>query len=242
MPEALRLLSAVVSLLGLGLVMGTSPSTYALVLRLLTRAARPAVAVRWLMLGIGLGTTVLLLVFRVIDPATITAAITDRAEKLLVMKGVDLAAGLVFALLALTQARRLRHPRPAPAAPTGPLVEQPRHLVMLGAANAIIGVSGMATMYVTGRVIASTSHDLLLEALLFALFLVAVVGPYLLLAWAWGRFKPFAQRITGIYDRLTRIDPRPLLVAGLALASLAFFALGIWGHGDLGELISRVRA
>lgn len=242
MTEVVRLAGACLSLLGLGLVMGTSPTTYALVLRLLTAAPRPVAAVRWLLLGIVLGTTLLLLVFRVVDPATITAPLEDRTEKLLVTKGVDLVAGVVLLIGAVIEAQRSRRTRRPSEPPQDAHRRPPARLVATGVANAVIGVSGMATMYVTGRLIASTSHDLLVELGLFAVFLVAVVGPYLLLSWAWERFPAFARAMTRLLDRVTAIDPRPFLVAGLTAAALVFLALGIWSHGQIPDLLHRLHA
>lgn len=231
--HALALGSAAISLLGLGLVMGTSPTLYAIVVRLLTTSRRPDTAIRWIALGVAIGTTVLLLAFRVVDPETLTAMITDRTEKLLVSRGVDLVAGLVLLALGLREASRLRRLRRPPKPKAPPTDLRPRRLILTGMANAMIGVSSMATMYVTGRLIASASHDLLIQLLLYAIFLVAVVGPYLLLARSWVRFPAMAHRITRVFDRLTTMDTRPLLTGGLLLAGLVFLALGVLGHGSL---------
>lgn len=239
MSDALRLGGACLSLLGLGLAMGTSPSTYAIVLRLLESARRPAASVRLLLLGVALGAVALLLVFRVVDPATITAPIEDRAVALLVRRGVDLLAGLVLLVAAAVELRRSRGPRRPPQPPADAHRRSPRRLVALGFADSVIGVSGMATMYVTGRVIASTSRDPLVDAGLLAVFLAAVVGPYLLLSWAWERFPGFARAMTRLLDRLAAIDLRPVLVLALAIAGIVFLALGVWGHGALGELPRR---
>lgn len=95
--------------------------------------------------------------------------------------------------------------------------------------NTLIGVSDMATMYVTGRVIASASKDLAVEAGLYLVFLVAVVGPYLLLAVLWSRFPGLAHRLTALTDRLSRLDLRPVLAVALLLAGAVFAVLGIVG-------------
>lgn len=242
----LPLLAAAASLLGLGLVMGTSPTLYAIVIRLLTSStsgSRATAAVRWMLLGVALGSTVLLLVFRVVDPRTLTFALRDDTEKLLVSSGIDLLAGLVFLVLGFRELRRLRRPRTphrAKASRDPAHERRPGRLVLMGAANALIGVSGMATMYVTGRVITGASHDLAIQAGLFGIFLVAVLGPYLALALAWERFPAFARLITRVLDRISATDTRPLLAAGLLAAAVAFLALGIWGHGHLPGLLARL--
>lgn len=235
--QSIALTGTAVSLLGLGLVMGTSPTLYAIVMKVLSSATDPTTALRWIMVGVGLGTTVLLLVFRVVDPETITAMVADRAEKLLVRRLVDLVAGAVFLALAVRALLRLRRPRrpPVPAAP--PRRERPGPMVLTGLANAVIGVSGMATMYVTGRVIASASRDLLVDLGLYAVFLVAVVGPYLVLGALWERFPALGRRITSLTERLAGIDTRPLLVIGLFLAAAVFLLLGIVGYEALRGLL-----
>lgn len=237
------LLGATASLLGLGLVMGTSPTLYAIVVRLLSTSKRPAPSVRWMLVGVAAATTLLLLVFRVVDPDTLTAFLRDRTEKLLVNAGVDLLAGLVFLILGLRELRRLRLPRTPrrPRAASGVEHEtRPWRLVLVGAANTLIGVSGMATMYVTGRVITGASHDVAIQGVLFLLFLVMVLGPYLLLTWAWGRYPAFARAITRLLERLHAMDTRPLLAVGLLLGAVVFLALGIWGHGHLPSLVAHV--
>lgn len=243
MSQLLPLLAASASLLGLGLVMGTSPTLYAIVIRLLTTSPRAFPAVRWVLLGVALGTTVLLLLFRVVDPRTLTAALRSNTEKLLVSSGIDLLAGLVFLAFGIRALLRLRRPRREhrPSAPAGVEHEQrPWRLVLLGGANAMIGVSGMATMYVTGRVITGASHDFAIQTLLYAVFLVMVLGPYVALTLAWQRLPAFAHLITRTLDRISTADTRPLLAAGLLVAAIAFLALGLWGHGHLPGLLERV--
>lgn len=235
--ELLALGGVAVSMVGLGLVMGASPTLYAIVMRVLTTATDPVTAVRWITVGVGAGTTVLLLLFRVIDPETLTALVADRAGKLLVRRVVDLVAGAVFLVLAIRAVLGLRRPeRPTkPAAP--PRLERPGPMFLTGLANALIGVSGMATMYVTGRVLASASRDPLVLLVLYAVFLVAVVGPYLLLSVLWHRFPVLGHRVTALTGRLAAIDTRPLLVAALFLAAAVFLLLGIFGYETLRGLL-----
>ncbi|WP_016995975.1 hypothetical protein [Kocuria atrinae] len=62
------------SLLGLGLVMGFTPSLYAVVLHLLAHTPKAATMIRWVTVGMMLGSTLLVVVFRFVDPETLTAA------------------------------------------------------------------------------------------------------------------------------------------------------------------------
>ena len=219
-----------VSVLGLGLVMGFSPTLYAIVLHLLARGRRAARAVHWLTLGVALGTTLLLVVFRTVDPQTLTAPIEDRAKELLVRRGVDLIAGVVLLLLAAVECLRWRtRPRPVPRPPKPQDVNSPRRMVSLGMLNTVVGVSGPATMYVAGRLITGLSHHFAVEAVFYLVFLAAVVGPYWLIAWAWGRIPALSRTVERTTRRVAAQDPRPVLVLGLAAAAVVFLVLGARG-------------
>lgn len=89
-------IGAAVSLLGLGLVMGTSPTLYAIVMRMLSTTTRPVRTVGWIVVGVVIATTILLFVFRLVDPATITAIFASDAERFLIRRVVDLVAAAVF--------------------------------------------------------------------------------------------------------------------------------------------------
>lgn len=219
------------SLVGFGLLYAFSPSTYALVLHILTTSQRALRTIAWLCLGMALAALGCLLLFRVVDPETLTALAKTRAEEVLVRRGVDLAAGAVLLLAGIIAAMRARGPRPAPKPRRAVRRGEPAgHMILLGAAEALTSVSGMATMYVAGRVIASASRDLLVQALLVAVLLAAVMAQHLLVAWLWGRFPALARRVTALYDRLVAIDRRPLLAAGLLVAGAVFLVLGILPH------------
>lgn len=227
---AIALASAAVSLLGLGLVMGFTPSLYAVVLHLLAHTPKAATMIRWVTVGMMLGSTLLVVVFRFVDPETLTAALKGRVEELLIRHSVDLTAGSLLLIAALIEYRRYRTTPFTPhKAPARHDTESPRKMVLLGFINTVVGVSGMATMYITGRVITGASHDIVVDLILYAVFLVGFVGPYLLAAWLWRRFPKAARRIEDLTATLSRKDIRPVVVVGLALAGLVFLALGVWG-------------
>lgn len=223
------LIGAAVSLLGLGLVMGTSPTLYAIVMKMLSTTTRPVRTVAWITVGVAIGTTVLLFVFRLVDPETITELLEARAERFLIRRTVDLVAAGLFIAAGVWMLTRLRRPRGEPKPAATPRTEAPPLLIATGTLNALIGVSGMATMYITGRVIASASRDLLVEAGLYAIFLVAVVGPYLLLAVLWARYPGLGHRIRDVTDRFSHLDLRPLLAVALIVAGVVFAVLGLLG-------------
>ncbi|MDO4918075.1 hypothetical protein [Kocuria sp.] len=227
---ASALVGGTVSVLGLGLVMGFSPTSYALVLRILTHHARPARAVHFLTLGMALGTTLLLVVFRTVDPQTLTALLEDRTKELLVRRGVDLVAGALLAVLAVVQFFRWRtRPRRPRRTPRVRETESSRRMVALGFLNTVVGVSGPATMYIAGRLFTGLSHHLTGQAVYFAVFLVAVVGPYWLITWAWGRIPALSRTVERATGWVAAQDPRPLLALGLAVAAAVFLVMGVRG-------------
>lgn len=225
-----RLVSASLSLLGLGLVMGFSPTLYGLTLHFLTRSEKASRDVYWLAAGIAAGASVLFIAFRAFDPETLTDALRGDVEELLVRRGVDLTAGVLFLVLASIIFVRSRKPS-KPSPPAHRLrADEPRRIVLLGFANTVIGVSGIATMYVTGRVVTGASDSLLFRLALYGLFLTALIGPYVLAACAWQRFPRVSAKITAGYDWLLRRDLRPLFAIGALGAGLTFAALGVLGR------------
>ena len=221
------LAGALVSVVGLGLVMGFSPTIYALVLRILTHHSHPARSVHFLTLGMALGTTLLLLVFRTVDPQTLTALIEDRTKELLVRRGVDLTAGVLLAVLAGVEVFRWRtRPRRIRTTPERQEVDSSRRMATLGFLNTVVGVSGPATMYIAGRLITGLSHHLAVQVVLFAVFLVAVVGPYWVITWAWEKVPGLSRTVERATGWVASQDPRPLLALGLAVAAVVFLVLG----------------
>ncbi|OIJ35505.1 hypothetical protein BK826_07105 [Rothia kristinae] len=223
------MVAAGASLVGLGLVMGFSPSLYAVVLHLLTTQTRPARLIRWLTLGVALGATILLFAFRAVDPDVLARLLEDRTRELLVRRGVDLTAGIVFLLLAVWQWRRSRRPL-TPHKPPSPGDARPPRMLLIGLANTFIGFSGPATMYVAGRAIrAAAHHHLGAGLLLYAVFLVGVTGPYLLAAWAWGTFPRAARLVRRGAAWISRQDVRPLVSVLLGAAGIVFLVLAAAG-------------
>lgn len=229
--EVAQILSASLSLIGLGLVMGFSPTLYGLALHILTHSSQARREIRWLTAGIAVGASALFLIFRVVDPETLAAGLRGHVDELLVRRSVDIAAGSVLVVLALIVFLRSRTPR-RPIRPVRPTPgDHPRRMFALGLANTVIGVSGAATMYVAGRLVTGASDDLFLRLTLYAVFLVALVGPYVAASWAWGRFPEISTAITRGHSRLMARDLRPVFAVGVLIAGLVFLGLGIWGHG-----------
>lgn len=221
------MVAAVLPLVGLGLVMGFSPSLYAVVLHLLTTQTRAAALIRWLTLGVALGATVMLFAFRAVDPDVLAALLEHRTRELLVRRSVDFTAGIVFLLLAVWQWRRSRRPQKPHRTPSDDQA-RPTRMLLVGLANTFIGFSGPATMYVVGRAIRGAAHHHLWEeAVLYLVFLAGVAGPYLLAAWAWGRFPRIAHTVRDGAAWASRQDIRPVVAVLLAVAGVVFLILAV---------------
>ncbi|HMS37268.1 MAG TPA: hypothetical protein PKA93_08920, partial [Arachnia sp.] len=193
--DLIRLAGAAVSLLGLGLVMGISPTLIAVALRVLAEVHRPNRAIGFMLAGLTVGSTALLLVLQIVDPRSFEALLTHDAEGVLVRRGVDLTAGSLFLVASVflwVHARAPLRPREPRRSPTG----TPWEMMLIGALNAVVSVSGVATMYLTARLLRGASEDDVIRAIGYAVFVVALVSPYVLLAWAWERFPAGSRRLS----------------------------------------------
>jgi cytochrome c biogenesis protein CcdA len=224
-----RVLGAVLGLIGLGFTMGFSPTLYDVTLHVLGNDRRPQRLIAWMTVGLAVGSTLLLLIFRVVNPTSIIAYLRGDVEAFLVQRIVDLTAGVLFVLAAVV-VDRVRRLRPYRMRKVHPHDSGPRSMFLIGLANAVIGVSGIATMYVTGRVIAAASSATAVDVLYYLVFLVPLVGPYLVVGWVWERYPALSRGIARVHAWVVRRDFRPLLALALLVAGLVFIVLGIWGH------------
>ena len=187
--EILRFLGAGASLAALGVVMGISPTLVAETLRVLTGITRAYRAIAFMLLGLTIGATLILLLLQVVDPRTFEALLRGDVERLLVHRSVDLAAGAVFVIAAIIMGLRLRR-SPTPRRPRSRPSGRAWEMTLIGATNTLLGFSGFATMYLAARVMRAVSEDDALRVFSYAVFVLAMLAPYVLLAWAWRRFPP----------------------------------------------------
>lgn len=222
-----RELGALVSLVPLGLTYGFSPPLYGVTLHLLARNTHPWRQIVYLTVGMALSALLLLLAFRTFDPTTLALALSGEVAHLLVQTVVDLVAGVVLVLVGLVFVVRSQTPRPEVETPRSQArASHAQALIGVGFANTAIGLWPPVTMYVTGRIISGATQHISLQVLGFAVFLAAVVGPYLAAAYLWRRMPRLSARVTRSYARLLRRDLRPLGAWTIVVAGLAFLALG----------------
>ncbi len=226
--DLIRLGGAALSLLGLGVVMGVSPTLIAVALRALTEMKRPNRAIGFMLAGLTAGSTALLLVLQIVDPRSFEALLKHDVEGVLVRRSVDLLAGALFLVASVPMWVRARAPR-KPRAPKPPPTGNPWEMVLIGALNAVVSVSGIATMYLTARLIRGASDNDILRVAGYAIFVLALVSPYVLLAWVWERFPRVSRRLSAFFGRLAAADLRPAEAALTSLVGLIFLGLGTAG-------------
>lgn len=208
--------------------MGFSPTLYGFSLHAL--AAGRAGAVRWMSMGLLAASTLLVVIFQFVDPENLMKVLKGRIDALLLTRWVDLGAAVLLGvcgtvLLVVNRNDRTRPPKEHRSTPEA---HQGRRAFGFGFANTLIGFSGVATMYVVGRVASGVSPHLWLRVLAYLVFVVTLVGPYLLAAWAWGRYPRFAEKATGGYERLLHRDLRTPIAILILVVALAFALTGLW--------------
>lgn len=235
LPDLLRWCVAAISLIGLGLSMGFSPTLYGVSIHLLTREPQPTIAIRWMVGGLVAGSTVLLLLFQFVDPEYLEDLLRHSVDHLLLKRGIDLVAGVLLIIVAAVLALRIREDRIGPRDRTvkegvagGTKPGRHRRIFLIGLPNTVIGVSGFATMYLTARVVSAASEHLLIRLAFYALFVAALAAPYLVVAQLWMRFPRFADRVTSGYQRIARRDFRIPAAVAMSVIGLAFIGHAGW--------------
>lgn len=209
----------------MGLMMGFSPSLYGITFLALVNDPKKLHIVRWITLGIFFGATLLILIFRTVDPEHLINLVHGEANKVLLKKGIDFLAGLLLLLTATVLWLRRRQPRKSHKIKGDHLY--PRKAVLEGFLNSAIGISSMATMYLAGRLITSLSHNPVEWWVAYCVFVIGMVGPYLILEASWNRFPRFAQFATDTLTRLKTTNLNGIFALFLAVASVIFFYLAL---------------
>lgn len=229
-------IATVTSLLVLGLVMGFSPTLYGICLAYLVQGAPGRRAVAWISLGLAIGCTLLFIVYQFVDGTIVSTYLSSGVRAIVMQRWVDLVAGVLLLLAAGLLSWRARRgptaPRPKPDRRHRPDDSSPRTAAALGFANAFMGSSGFATMYVVARVVSVVGPDLALRALAYLTFIPTLVGPYLILAWSWNRWPRMATAITRAYDLVVHHDYHKLVIIGLLVGGVLFIGLGVKGFLD----------
>ncbi|MCJ1708656.1 hypothetical protein [Microbacterium sp. VKM Ac-2923] len=229
MDDFARWSAALLTMVGLGLSLGLNPALYGATADMLAQNTRVAPRMAWMVAGLAVGATVLYLVLQSFDPTEFVAAAERQTTAAVLDRTVDLVAGAVFlAGAAAMTAWKLRTPvRRAHVTPVAPRAHAWSY-ALLGASCSVVGFTTLPIMYMTGRVADGVSDHPLLRWLAYAVFLVALAAPFVLLATAWTRFPATAARVNRVYTRVIDTDHRGVYVVVLGVAGVACIVLGLW--------------
>lgn len=226
--DLLRFLSGIVALLGIGFATGFSPTLVAETLRVLTGTKRPDRAIGALLVGLVVGSGLLLFLLQFVDPRALASRLSAETARILVSRGIDLAAGTIFLVAGIVLAMRARRPRKPRASKPPP--SKPWPLILLGASSVVLSASSFATVYLAARLVHGLSDAPPLRALGALAFVLGLISLYVALAAVWGRIPALAARITRLFARVARADLRPWEAGIVLLAAAILLALGIFGE------------
>ena len=228
MDHLARWVAALTTLVGLGLTLGLNPALYGATADVLAQNVRVVSRMAWMVAGLATGATILYLLLQSFDPTEFVTAAERQTTEAVLDRRVDLAAGAVFlAGAAAVAVWRIRVPvrRVRPKRTTSRAHSWSYYV--LGVSCSIIGFTTLPIMYMTGRVADGVTDQPLLRWLAYAVFLVALAAPFVLLATAWLHFPTTATRVHGYYVRAIDMDHRWLYAGVLGIAGLACVVLGV---------------
>lgn len=230
MDELLRWGTSILTLCGFGLATGLNPALDAATGDVLARNVDVSKRLAWMLLGLAVGATTLLLVFRSFDPTTLVTTFRGRLDAVLLNRTIDLVVGIIFlvsAAVVLVWRARVREFPKTSKKPSKPRASGAGYFLL--GLGACVGFTTLPIMYLTGRLIHGITSDELLRLAAYGLFLVALAAPFVALAWVWTKIPSVTARVVGFYSKAAEWDYRRTLaillaVAGILFLWLAFFA------------------
>ncbi|MDQ1124914.1 hypothetical protein [Microbacterium trichothecenolyticum] len=228
MDDIARWAAALMTMIGLGLTLGLNPALYGATAEMLAQNTRIAARMAWMIGGLASGATLLYVLLQSFDPAEFVAVAQRRTAEAVLDRRVDLTAGALFLVGAAAMAWwKVRVPiRPRARTPAKSRSRSWSYYV-LGISCSVIGFTTLPIMYMTGRVADGVSDHPLLRWLAYAVFLVALAAPFVLLATAWVHFPTTAARVNRVYTRVIDMDHRWVYAAVLGVAGVACLVLGV---------------
>ena len=232
MHEVTQWVAAVPTLVGLGLALGLNPALYGATADTLARNRNVRARLTWLLSGLAAGATVLVLVLHGLNPANLVAAVQHRGDAVVENHTVDLVVGVMLLVAAAAMALWARIVPDLPGTPARAPDQDtpPSGLFVLGFGSAVVGFTKLPIMYLTGRLVQSLSPDPLLRLLAYAVFLAALVAPFVLLAWLWSRFPAATRKVTAASERMLAWDSRRVAAVLTALGGLGLLGFTWLAH------------
>ena len=214
------MVEALLSLLGLGLVMAFSPTTFGIELRTARGRSTTWRRVAVVTVGVVLAATVLAGLMSVFGAVLLSALPKDALRHLLTLRWLDLGAALLLVLAGTW--RWLHRGRPTRPARRRIDLDRPGVLLAVVAGESLLSTTGPATMYLVVRTLAASPADL--RPLGVLVFLVGLTAPYLILGRIIARLPAVpaagarAARHQRAWQELTALA---LVLAGLTLGLVA---------------------
>lgn len=225
-------LAAMPTLIGFGLALGLNPALYGATADTLARNQNVRARLTWLLTGLAVGATVLVLVLHGLNPADLMSTVQQRGDAVVENRIVDLVVGTLMLVGAAAMALWVGLVPEVPRKPARESDENsaPASLFLLGFSSAIVGFTTLPIMYLTGRLVASLSSDLVLRLVAYAVFLAALVGPFVVLAWLWSRFPAATQKVTDLYGKVLAWDSRRVACVVMAFGGLSLLGFAVFWH------------
>lgn len=222
-----HLAGAIPYMLVLGIIMSFSPSTYGITIHTLVKDKDAFFAVRWIAIGVAAASTLLIIIFTPLNPTELIETFKGSVSKILLQQWVDRIAGILL-VVSSWFIWRSRHTKRAPKKQPKDMVRElsARKAFLLGFANTLAGTSGIATMYVTGRVLEGVSDSYLIKIPVYCVFLLGLLGPYIAVLYYWNRSPRVADDLTRGFDKIAGLNFRPLLAIAIFISGLVFLWLG----------------
>ena len=214
------MVQALLTLLGLGLVMAFSPTTFGIELRAARDRSTIWRRVAVVTIGVVLAATVLAGVMSVFGAVLLSALSKDGLRHLLTLRWLDLGAALLLVFAGTW--RWLHRGRPGRRARRQIDLDRPGVLLAVVAGESLLSTTGPATMYLVVRTVASTPADL--RPLDVLVFLVGLTTPYLALGTIISRLpvERSASARTARHQRVWQeLTALALVLAGLTLGLVA---------------------
>lgn len=214
-----RALSMTGVLVGLGILMATSsPTTFGIEMGAIGGAAHARRRVLLIAGAVALSSTLLALVFLVINPTALHALWTGKLEPIVEQHWVDAFAGLVLVLVGLWQWHRAARP-PRPKRDQSRL-DRSGALFAFVAAESLVSATGPPTMYLVVHTL-STIRTAVLWPFAYAAFLIGLVAPFVVLGVAATRIPVAARWLSRLANAVAERDlRRPIAVIVIAAGAV----------------------
>lgn len=232
MANGAGIVGAAVSLVGLGWGLGLNPALYGATVDVLARTSDPVKRIAWMLGGLFFGATALFFVLQGLNPNHLVSVVKHDLETDVLNRIVDAVAGGLFILAGVASiVWRVLVPTVKKRAPKKPKSGAGGwSLFALGVGASIIGFTTLPIMYLTGRIVTGATHALALRTALYAVFLLALASPFVLLSVVWSRFPKFSQEFQTQYTKILGHDYRSLLgVLGIAVG-VGFLIFAMFPH------------